>query len=310
MSEDDPFVTYEPPPKRFDPLKADQVELENYGYPPRPDPELQPRLWGLWEQSYGREHRFIRAELQENELMAERPNTLVDPPEDGRFKPGGWGGAVLQPASYNLSPPEKAVLAFGEWMVPSLAPDLANLTDQMTVGFWTGIDGYVLNNQVLQAGVAASVTGTTIGKPWPWVEWYPIPPKTINNFEVNAGDRVAVLVIAIRPDYGFASFYNKTTGLCTSAGIHSRTYTGIRLISQGQTAEWAVEGVSADLPNFGAVAFLHCLAGTPTHELDLSKASVTNIGGNSGAQLTNSSIVPTAAGVPPSSVIVIWEGFR
>ncbi len=38
-----------------------------------------------------------------------------------------------------------------------------------TVGFWVGIDGFG-NNQVLQAGTAATVTGQTIDH-WVWTEW-------------------------------------------------------------------------------------------------------------------------------------------
>jgi hypothetical protein len=311
MPDDDGFVTYEPPPRDFNPFEADQEELGHYGYPRRPDREIEPWLRELWERAFARPHKFIKADLAENPVWAERPNRLLEPlPEGGGFKPGGWGGAVLQPTNYNLSPPEQAVVAYGEWTVPTMAPDFDNPNTSMTVGFWTGIDGFVVNGQVLQAGVALTVTGSKV-EPWPWVEWFPVGSKKVENFEVNQGDRLSVLVCAVRPDHGFASFQNKTTGLCASAGIDPPTsMTGQTTTSQGATAEWAVEGISADLPNFGAVAFLQCTAGTKTHDLDLSKAFTTEIGGSGGNNLTTSSIVPVQTGVRPRSVLVVWDAIR
>src|SRR5258708_38212488 len=115
----------------------------------------------------------------------------------------------------------------------------------MTVGFWGGLEGPG-NSQFLQAGTAATVTGESIDN-WAWYEWWPNPPIRIANFPVDQGDTISVLVCAPQVGRGFASFLNHTTNVTTNVGFDPPG--GVN--SLGETAEWAVEGISDDLPNFG-----------------------------------------------------------
>jgi hypothetical protein len=56
------------------------------------------------------------------------------------------------------------------------------------------------------------------------------------------------------------------------------------ITSAGASAEWIVEGISADLPNFFEVTFGNVIAGTAHHTFILSpEGIVTNIGGQNGA---------------------------
>ena len=72
--------------------------------------------------------------------------------------------------------------------------------------------------------------------------------------------------------------------------------------SLGETAEWAVEGISEHLPNFVIAGFHECAAGTQTHDMPLGKATRTEIQGVS-SKLTATVILESR-----DTVVVLWEG--
>jgi Peptidase A4 family len=92
---------------------------------------------------------------------------------------------------------------------------------------------------------------------------------------------------------------NRTTGLTTSVGFDPPA--GVS--SMGTSAEWIVEGISNDLPNFVLAGFHKCVAGTKTHRIDLTHPTETEIAGTSG-DLT------VAVAWLPETVLVLWEGYR
>jgi hypothetical protein len=57
------MITFEPPPPGY-PLTASHHLLRKYGYPHRPDPDKEPRLSKLCQETFSRPHQIIRAELQ------------------------------------------------------------------------------------------------------------------------------------------------------------------------------------------------------------------------------------------------------
>ena len=288
--------TFEPPPADFDPRKARDRELLRYGFPRRPHAERERHLYSLWQKAYSRPIKPIMARLKIDEVLLHRYRRGRRV-RDGRFAPGGWGGIIAQTSDFGFSPPEPANTVYGEWMVPSMAPDFDNPNTAMTVGFWVGLDGST-NNQVLQAGTAATVTGENI-KYWAWFEWFPDPPVRIMNFPIEPGDVITALVCAPQPTQGYVSMMNRQTGATTSIGIPPPA--GIS--SLGTTAEWIVEGISADLPNWVIVGFHECTAGTKSHHMDLSHPSVTEISGAT-KDLT------VAIAWQPNTVLVLWEGIR
>lgn len=290
-------VTYPEPPEDFRPGKASARELLKYGYPRRPDRESEAHLLPLWEKAFARPHHRIRAEVEIDRVLLNRADRWARVVRDGRFAPSGWGGIVALTSDFSFSPPEPPTMVYGEMAVPAIAPDFDNPNTPMTVGFWVGIDGYG-TNQVLQAGIAATVTGENVDY-WTWFEWFPAPPVRIPNFPIERGDVVTVLVCAPSVGQGFASFLNRQTGATTSVGFLPPP----GLTALGATAEWIVEGISADLPNFTLFGFHECVAGTKTHRIDLSHPTETEIAGV-GGNLT------VAAAWGGSHVLVVWEGFR
>jgi Peptidase A4 family len=138
---------------------------------------------------------------------------------------------------------------------------------------------------------------------WAWTEWYTTqyqdPAVQITNFPVSAGDTVTFLVCAARPDHGFVAVQNLTTQQATSIGIDARP----GITSAGASAEWIVEGISADLPVFlPDVSFTRCASGTRDFSYDLTTGIVTNIQGST-VPLTNAFVSS------PTTAVVQWEGW-
>ncbi|MEO7427254.1 MAG: A4/G1 family peptidase [Fibrobacteria bacterium] len=289
--------TYSVPPANFDPLRASARELARYGFPRRPNPKTEPKLAALFQKAYSRPIKPVRAVLEIDRVLIDAPRRRAIQVRDGRFSPKSWGGIITYTSSYSFKPVEPAVMVYGEWSVPTMQPDFDNPKTPMTVGFWVGLDG-TINNQVLQAGTAATVTGENIDY-WAWFEWFPDPPVHIKNFPISAGDLISVLVCAVSPTQGFVSMLNRTTGLTTSSGITNPT----GFTSQGTAAEWVVEGISEDLPNWVLMSFHGCTAGTKNHLLDISKPTVTEISGKS------KNLTVSFALKDYDTVVVLWEGY-
>jgi hypothetical protein len=169
-----------------------------------------------------------------------------------------------------------------------------------------GLDGYN-NGQALKADTAVTVNGNTVTH-WAWIEWYPNSAVQITNFPVAPGDVITCLVCAPQPNQGFVSMRNERTQQAVSVGVNPPSNT----TSIGASAEWIVEGISADLIPFdmfplpivlNAMIFGDASAGTKNHSFDMQpKGFTTNILGTGGKALTQAFIGS------PSSAIVFWEG--
>jgi peptidase A4-like protein len=296
--------TYDPPPAGFDPHTAAPALLRRHGLPRRPDPATEPELARLFKRAFIRPARYVKAELAIDPVMSRR-----DPlgGQDPDFGPSGWGGVAVVTSSLGYSPPEPASTVFAEWVVPEIIPWDPAPAAPITVGFWVGLDGFT-NGQVLQAGIAATLTpdfwlpGPASVNWWAWTEWYTTqyqdPAVQVTNFPVATGNTVSFLVCAPQPDHGFVSMQNLATGQVTSVGIDARP----GITSAGASAEWIVEGISADLPDFLPVTFSDCSAGTQHHAFNLTGGVSTNIQGSAGP-LTQASIAS------PTAAVVQWEGW-
>jgi len=226
--------------------------------------------------------------------MAKRKRPVLNKKlEVSDFSPSGWAGDVVLVSTLNYNPPEPVNLAYGEWFIPNVTPIPNEPPGGQTVGFWVGIDGYG-NNQVLQAGTAATVTGNNTVN-WVWTEWFPLPPIQVTNFPINPGDYITVLVCAPQPNHGFCSMLNKTTNYATSIGITPPN----NVTSIGATAEWIVEGISSILPVFSTVVFQNCSAGTKDHAFNAVGGIVTEITGTA-QNLTAAAILSN------DKVVVKW----
>jgi Peptidase A4 family len=291
---------YDPPPAGFDPLVAPDELLLRHGLPRRPDPQREPGLARLWERAFGRPLTFVKAKLEIDRRLRDR-NPLQG--KDAEFGPNNWAAAVVRaggPFSW----------VFAEWVIPEV-PKKGVFADDVTIGFWVGLDGVTMgDDQVLQAGVR--VTMHTQWWFWPhvvvdwkaWTEWWvkgieSTDPVYLANFPVKPGDTVSFLVCAPRPDsLAWVNILNTSTGQHTTVDVPTPVGNdGVPVTLQGDSAEWAVEVVepaAPNLPQFDPITFDDCWAGhgEPTFSaVGLSSADELNIAGPSG-DLTDVQIVP------------------
>jgi len=286
------ITAFEAPPEGFDPKVAEDRLLRKHGIPRRPDAKLEPLLRSIWDKTFATKPRFIKAEIAIDQVMAKRKRPVLNKKlEVSDFSPSGWAGDVVLVSTLNYNPPEPVNLAYGEWFIPNVTPIPNEPPGGQTVGFWVGIDGYG-NNQVLQAGTAATVTGNNTVN-WVWTEWFPLPPIQVTNFPINPGDYITVLVCAPQPNHGFCSMLNKTTNYATSIGITPPN----NVTSIGATAEWIVEGISSILPVFSTVVFQNCSAGTKDHAF--------NAVGGIVAEITGTAQNLTAAAILSNDKVVV-----
>ena len=293
------ITCYDAPPEEFDFFAADDRMLHKHGLPRKPHPENEKELRAIWDRAFQSKPKFIKAEVSVDPIMSKRRSHVIKTKEtkEGKssFSPHGWAGAVQQVNHFGFNPPEPVVTVYGEWFIPTITPVVNEPNVQETVGFWVGIDGFG-NNQVLQAGSAATITGNNPVDYWVWTEWWPIGAIRINNFPVKPGDYLTVLVCAYTPTHGVCSMMNKTTNQVTTIGIQNPD--GVTSI--GATAEWIVEGISDILPVFSTMVFSNCSAGTKNHTLNTQGSTITEITGNDGSNLTYASVLSN------SSVMVKW----
>jgi hypothetical protein len=291
------ITTYAAPPAGFDFDSAAPRSLYKHGIPRRPDAIKEPHLQAIWDRAFESKPTFIKAEVAIDHLLSKRRRPVIARPaiaavgqaaKDKKFSPSGWAGVVTP---VNFSPPEPAVSVYGEWFIPTITAIPNEPQDAQTVGFWVGIDGFG-NNQVLQAGSAATISGQSVDY-WVWTEWYPLLPIRVMNFPIKPGDYLTVLVCAFQPNHGFCSMLNKTTNQAISIGITPPD----NVTSIGATAEWIVEGVSSILPVFSPVVFTNCSAGTKNHAFNMHGGIVTEITGAGGANLTVASILSDTQGI-------------
>ena len=285
------FTAYPAPPEGFDPNAAEPRLLRKHGIPRRPDALKEPHLKAIWDSAFASKPTFIQAEIAIDHRLSKRKRPVIKKPRGKSFSPSGWAGVVVPVANLHFSPPEPVVSVYGEWFIPNVTPIPNEPAGGQTVGFWVGIDGFG-NNQVLQAGTAATVTGNNTVN-WVWTEWWPLPPIQVTNFPIKPGDYITVLVCANQPNHGFCSMLNKTTNQATSIGITPPN----NVTSIGATAEWIVEGISSILPVFSTVVFTNCSAGTKNHSFNMHGGVITEITGAGGANLTASSIVSDTRGM-------------
>jgi len=267
------ITTFPAPAKGFNPVTASDADLARYGYPRRPDPVKEPGLRKLWDQAFTAPHTFVTAQLVEDKVWHTLPHGA--PKKPGFGLAGNWAGGIVEVASLKLSPPQPANTVFAEWTVPTIQPKPAEPGSQ-TVGFWVGLGGWG-TSQVLQAGTAATITGSSVTY-WAWTEWYPAG-YVVANLAIQPGDVVSVLVCAPETDHGYVSMMNHRTGIAISVGVSDPSGTNPY---DGSSVEWVIEAIDTQMPNFGSVTFTQITAGTQNNTINLSGAFAANTvsGGN------------------------------
>jgi hypothetical protein len=249
-----PAFVYDAPPAGFDPLAASDLELEQYGFPPRP-PRSDSARYSAWKR---------RATLTRI-TPGVTPTTIYNgPARNARIgaRIGGdpygttysansdnWSGYAVAGANGTFSSNNSSVNA--SWFVPAGHQAVYPPTCTSTLYYsfeWVGFDGWG-SSDVLQAGTEADASCTSTLYSF-WYEWYPLAETRIS-LPVAPGDYVSAVVwYTTSSPYGHVNLTNWTTG--TGAGLGFNPPSGTTYV--GNSAEWVLErptisGTLADLPN-------------------------------------------------------------
>uniref|UniRef100_A0A093X7Q5 Aspergillopepsin-2 n=1 Tax=Talaromyces marneffei PM1 TaxID=1077442 RepID=A0A093X7Q5_TALMA len=187
-----------------------------------------------------------------------------------------WSGAVL------TSPPSGTTFTSvsAQFTVPT--PQAVN-GKAGSSSAWVGIDGDTYTAAILQTGIDFSVDSSGAASFDAWYEWFPDYAYDFSGIDINAGDTIAVSVVA----------NSNTSGTAT-----------IENLSTAQTnAEWIVEdyesgGSLVTLDNFGTVTFTSASAG-------LSNGESVGTDGADLIDLEQNRRVLTSVSVPSSSEVVV-----
>jgi hypothetical protein len=234
------ITTYNGAPEGFDPVSAADSQLEDYGFPRRPDPG-DTKAYANWVKAVSTMR--ITPELSVNANVVHRMNQRVGTATPAasesntvRTESTNWGGFSLTAAGA----PFREVV--GLWVVPSINNQFRSFTGYESE--WVGIDGNCNCNDLIQDGTEQDWTG---GKPsyYAWIEFIPQPEVKINNFPVSPGDVIYAYSSVGKKNgvvtgFYFIANYNTRKSVSASLSIPKNTK------FSGLTAEWIVERTSVN----------------------------------------------------------------
>jgi hypothetical protein len=254
-------VAYPEPPAGFNPLSASDAEIEQYGFPPRPDAQSEPDQYRHWQKLVS-VPRVANPKLQQTTIH-NGPAQAVSAGATLKNKTvsatsTNWSGYAVTGKNGTFKSNNSAIYA--EWVVPIAQQPFGvcnggwNYSSQ-----WIGFDGYN-SGDVLQAGTEVDAYcsgGTTDTFYSSWIEWYPYVETRVSSPPAEPGDLMGSEVwYTTTSPYGHAYLANYTLN-------EAATYTfnpppGTTYV--GNSAEWIEErpGVSgglADLTNYVADPF-------------------------------------------------------
>ena len=244
--------TFAAPPEGFNPLEASPALLAHHGFPSRPDPKVQPEALVLWHRGMrrfrDRNFKYVVPEFKLQPNIVHGPNRRLSEASRGRVNAtsSNWSGSVLftDPAA------DPFTWITGQWTVPNAYSPTPSDSTTYYSSAWLGIDGD-LSPDVLQAGTASEVTGTSVNC-YAWWEWFPDFSVAIGGFPFAPGDAAALTICSTGPDSAFISFRNLTSLQGTSFSITAPA--GTTLVGNCAEAVFErprVNGALAQLPRYG-----------------------------------------------------------
>lgn len=243
------------PPKGFQPLTANDEQLETYGFPPRPDKEDQEEyenwveLMRHYKETSEPEIEMTVEVDEEAPILSRSDNNPYD-----RYE-GGYYSVTTGSKYYTMT------------QCDFVYPTVTAREDLAACSFWTGI-GYGDYGKVVCAGFTTNVRKSVQSN----TAWYAYrkdksPYKmtfSVSNFNVKAGDDVHIYLSYQKANNKLNYYFvNSTTGKTASAvvdNVYADDY------FYGSRANWLVEQHRSAttgniyLANFGTVTFRNCKA--------------------------------------------------
>jgi hypothetical protein len=226
-------TTYNSIPDGFDPVSATVSELEEFGFPRRPEPS-DAKAYSNWLRAVSVTR--ITPELVVKPGRYHRPNQVLGTSASTKdnttnVSSGNWSGWSL----VGGSPVFTEVV--GLWVVPSVNNQFSTINGYMSE--WVGIDGNCKCNDLIQDGTEQQWTGGKASY-YAWIEFIPEAEIQIPNFPVAPGD-VIYAYSAVGTKNGvinglyYLANFNTRKAVSASLAIPPKT------AFSGQSAEWIVE---------------------------------------------------------------------
>lgn len=240
--------TFPLPPEGFDPLAATAEELQQYGFPRRPDHQEMPHAAAKWVTAFRRypQLKHITPEFKALEHRHDL-NKRTEKGTEGLVNATSfnWSGSVLF-----IGGGDSFTWIYGSWTVPHVYQSPVTGGTEYSSA-WLGLDGDG-SGDVMQAGTETDSDGTC----YAWFEWFPNFSIGISNFPVTPGDVVSLLLCATSSTTAWMSIGNLTSMYYTNFSFSAPAGTAL----VGNCAEAVVErpgvnGQLAELPRYGEVFF-------------------------------------------------------
>jgi len=244
-----------PPPADFNPLSASDADLDQYGYPPRPDAQSEPDQYAHWKKLVS-VPRTASTKLQQTTI---NNGPAIHVVEGGTLQDGAtsvksynWSGyAVTAKSGKNGAFTKNKSAIYAEWVVPVAQQAFGVCNGGYDYSSqWIGFDGFN-SSDVLQAGTEVDAYcsgGSTNTFYSAWYEWYPYDETRVTSPDVQPGDLMGAEVwYTTAAPYGNAYLVNYTLQQAATYAFNppaGTTYVG-------NSAEWIVErpGVNGGLAN-------------------------------------------------------------
>ncbi len=251
------------PPEGFDALRASDSDLAAYGFPPRPDANLEPAAFATWSKAMLASKTRVFPQLHPTGIFHGKKQSAVTASlADGTGTSSNWNALVDFSGATSYNSTTSFYYLIADFVVPvdRQAFGTCNSTYDYTAS-WVGIDGDN-SSDVLQAGTQtlANCSSTSY---YAWYEWYPYGEVSISNFPVAPGDDIFVEVWNTSATQGYAYLVNYNNNQAVEIGFTAPS--GTKLV--GNSAEWVVErpgvgGGLATLDNYISDYFSDCYAYT------------------------------------------------
>jgi hypothetical protein len=225
------------PPPVFNPLTASNVELDEYGFPPRPDRNLGEEARKRWEQRVMSQTRIVPELAQTNVFHG--PVKGIKPVKTGSgtidATSSNWSGyAITDPTNPFVKPGSQVEAQF---VVPKPASGCTDgSTETYSSANWVGIDG-ALSNDVFQAGTETDLDCRSGPSYYAWIEWFPKSEIKVRNLAVAPGDLISLSAFIASDGSKHLSIENLTTR--KSVALAMKPPPGTELV--GNSVEWIVE---------------------------------------------------------------------
>jgi hypothetical protein len=295
-------------PEGFDALSASDEVLANYGLPPRPDADANPKAYASWAKAIGASKiRIVPTLVQTNRYHgpAKAGESKVD--NVGTGTSYNWSGFLNLSGATNRGSTSFYYI-ISDFVTPVARQAFGACTGGWDYGSsWVGIDGWN-SPDVLQAGIGydAYCSGSTTSTYYNvWYEWYPAGSVGIN-LPIAPGDDFFVEVWSTSTTQGYAYVVNESTDQYVDIGFTAPSGTAL----EGNSAEWIVErptvnGAYATLTNYVDDVFwdanAYTFAGVNYQPSSASSYAITGLD-NSG----NAESAPTLLGA--SAFLMSTEG--